>query len=348
MKMAHEYFISYRRKAGGEVQAREVANILSKYVGKDGVFYDRKHIGEGSWRKRLEDALAEAEHFVLLVNEASANADDSVYYQEIDSALKSDKLKTGYGRITVIVYDSDSYDKLLNLERFAELKRRDIQKVSYVGEYGDSFEERLVEHFQLKKKVNLKPLFVAMVIALVIGSIYYFAPKIWNTVTSGDTESSPKLTYDSSVETVSNPYPKRGDTVTIIFKEKPGFALPSITVNGKTVGLTDYTHTFIIQNDVNISAESCYEEDISTWISSNMWPCGRWKGGNSDEVPDGVGISVVFTQRVRLNSESAIDNPVGDKMADKGDRINDGCFHQGNFRYGTIIHSDGTTEIIRP
>ena len=143
--MAYEYFISYRRKAGGDSQAREVYNILCKYVGKDNVFFDRESIHEGSWRKYLETSLPNTAHFVLIVNEASASDVGSVYDEEIALALKNDNLKADFGRITVIVYDNDSYKKLL--ADFPELSSRDIQKVTYNGEYGKNFEERLCSHF---------------------------------------------------------------------------------------------------------------------------------------------------------------------------------------------------------
>ena len=75
--MAYEWFISYRRKSGEENQARQVAEILSKYVVEDKVFYDRVSMREGNWRDQINDALNSAEHFVLLVNEASAAEDQS-------------------------------------------------------------------------------------------------------------------------------------------------------------------------------------------------------------------------------------------------------------------------------
>ena len=148
--MAHKYFISYRRKAGGDVPAREVYNILCKYVGKDNVFFDRESIGEGSWRKYLEKSLQSTGHFILIVNEASASDVDSVYYEEISYALKNDNLKADLGRITVIVYDNGSYKKLL--ANFPDLESRNIQKVTYNGEYGSHFEERLCKHFNFNKR----------------------------------------------------------------------------------------------------------------------------------------------------------------------------------------------------
>ena len=139
--MAYEWFISYRRKSGGENQARQVAEILSKYVGKDKVFYDRVSMREGNWRDQINDALNSAEHFVLLVNEASAAEDQSNniggYRYEIEYALKNGK------KITLIEYDKKSYDEVI--KKYPQLS--DNQKVTYYGEYAKNFEERLCDHF---------------------------------------------------------------------------------------------------------------------------------------------------------------------------------------------------------
>ncbi|MBO7568193.1 MAG: tetratricopeptide repeat protein [Bacteroidales bacterium] len=143
--MAYEWFISYRRKTGGENQARQVAEILAKYVGKDKVFYDRESMREGNWREQINDALNTAEHFVLLVNEASAAEDQSNniggYRYEIEYALNSEKLKNN--RITIIAYDNESYKAVT--KEFSDLSS--AQKVTYYGEYAKNFEERLCDHF---------------------------------------------------------------------------------------------------------------------------------------------------------------------------------------------------------
>ncbi len=143
--MAYEWFISYRRKSGGENQARQVAEILSKYVGEDKVFYDRVSMREGNWRDQINDALNSAEHFVLLVNEASAAEDQSNniggYRYEIEYALNSEKLKNN--RITIIAYDNESYKAVT--KEFSDLSS--AQKVTYYGEYAKNFEERLCKHF---------------------------------------------------------------------------------------------------------------------------------------------------------------------------------------------------------
>ncbi len=143
--MAYEYFISYRRKSGGENQARQVAEILSKYVGEDKVFYDRVSMREGNWREQINDALQSAEHFVLLVNEASAAEDQSNniggYRYEIEYALNSEKLKNN--RITIIAYDNESFKAIT--KEFSKLGN--AQKVTYYGEYAKNFEERLCDHF---------------------------------------------------------------------------------------------------------------------------------------------------------------------------------------------------------
>ncbi|MBR4272116.1 MAG: TIR domain-containing protein [Bacteroidales bacterium] len=146
--MAYEWFISYRRKSGGENQARQVAEILSKYVGEDKVFYDRESMREGNWREQINEALQSAEHFVLLVNEASAAEDQSNnvggYRYEIEYALNSEKLKNN--RITIIAYDNESYKAVT--KEFSNLSS--AQKVTYYGEYAKNFEERLCDHFEFE------------------------------------------------------------------------------------------------------------------------------------------------------------------------------------------------------
>lgn len=146
--MAYEYFISYRRKSGGENQARQVAEILSKYVGEDKVFYDRVSMREGNWRDQINDALNSAEHFVLLVNEASAAEDQSNniggYRYEIEYALKNGK------KISLIEYDKKSYDEVI--KKYPSLK--DAQKVTFNGEYNFAFEERLCKHFGFDYKAE--------------------------------------------------------------------------------------------------------------------------------------------------------------------------------------------------
>lgn len=144
--MAYEWFISYRRKSGGENQARQVAEILTAYVGKDKVFYDRESMREGNWRNQINDALKTAEHFVLLVNEASAAEDQSNniggYRYEIEYALKNGK------NITLIEYDKKSYENVT--AKYPSLN--DAQKVTFNGEYNFAFEERLCKHFGFKYK----------------------------------------------------------------------------------------------------------------------------------------------------------------------------------------------------
>lgn len=139
--MAYEWFISYRRKKGGDEQARHVAEILTKYVGEGKVFYDRDSIREGNWRDYINNALKTAEHFVLLVNDASADEDQSNniggYRYEIEYALNNDKI------ITVIEYDKKSYEEVV--KKYPKLSN--AQKVTFNGEYNFAFEERLCKHF---------------------------------------------------------------------------------------------------------------------------------------------------------------------------------------------------------
>ena len=142
--MAYEWFISYRRKTGGENQARQVAEILSKYVGEDKVFYDRESMREGNWRDQINEALQSAKHFVLLVNDASTAQDQSNniggYKYEIKYALESDVLKTA---ISIIAYNNECYTEII--KEYPELSN--AQKVTFNGEYGFAFEERLCKHF---------------------------------------------------------------------------------------------------------------------------------------------------------------------------------------------------------
>lgn len=149
--MAYEWFISYRRKTGGENQARQVAEILAKYVGKDKVFYDRKSMREGNWRDQINAALQSAKHFVLLVNEASAAEDQSNneggYKYEIEYALNAENLKDN---ITLITYNNDSFKAIT--QNYPALSS--CQKVTFNGEYNFAFEQRLCNHFGFEYKPN--------------------------------------------------------------------------------------------------------------------------------------------------------------------------------------------------
>lgn len=159
-------------------------------------------------------------------------------------------------------------------------------------------------------------------------------------------KKSLQITYDDNIEYVSNQNPKQGDTITIRFKNIDGYSISSVKVNGEIkpiLNITEREHTFIITKNVELSTDGCYVEDVSSWYTCSF---GKFKGGSSSSIPDGVDISVIYDKRVRFNNEPAIDNPMGNKMAQPGDRVIGGCYHQGNFRYGTIIHSDGTTEKI--
>ena len=155
-----------------------------------------------------------------------------------------------------------------------------------------------------------------------------------------------RLTCDENIVYVSNPKPKQGDTITVRFNNIDGYSISTVKVNGEVkpiLNISEREHTFIITKNVELSTDGCYVDDVSTWHTCSF---GKFKGGSSSSIPDGVEISVIYDKRVRFNSEPAIDNPMGDKMAQPGDRVTGGCYHQGNFRYGTIIHSDGTTENI--
>ena len=121
--MAIEYFISYRRKSGGEVQARLIYDILSKKVGKEKVFYDKDHIVESRFAPQIEKALSEAKHFILLVNEAfvrippkpsffqrlfnskNTKKNNDWYYYEITYAIEHKHI--GIDHITPVLFDKD-------------------------------------------------------------------------------------------------------------------------------------------------------------------------------------------------------------------------------------------------
>ena len=144
MIMAYEWFISYRRKRGGENQARQIAEILAKYVGKDKVFYDRESLHYGNWRDQIYGALKTAEHFVIVLGTQAYVTEDQSnniggYRYELEYALTSEK------KITVIEYDKKSYYEVI--KEYPKLS--DVQKLTFNVEYNFAFEERLCKHFGL-------------------------------------------------------------------------------------------------------------------------------------------------------------------------------------------------------
>lgn len=146
--MAVEYFISYRRKSGGEVQARLIYDILSDKVGKDKVFYDIENIGEGEFPEQIEKALGEASHFILLVNEAFVkewpipSIEDDWYYKEIATAIEN----IGIRNITPVLFDRNfKFNKLPDeLQCFHCLHK--CQTVKYLPDYAEYFGKKFGKH----------------------------------------------------------------------------------------------------------------------------------------------------------------------------------------------------------
>ena len=162
--MAEEYFISYRRKSGGEVQARLIYDILSKKVGKEKVFYDKDHIVESRFAPQIEKALSEAKHFILLVNEAfvrippkpsffqrlfnskNTKKNNDWYYYEITYAIEH----IGIDNITPILFDKGFSFKSLpkELEQFYCLD--ECQNIKYLSDFAEYFDEKIYKHFNIR------------------------------------------------------------------------------------------------------------------------------------------------------------------------------------------------------
>lgn len=82
--------------------------------------------------------------------------------------------------------------------------------------------------------------------------------------------------------------------------------------------------------------------DADGWTHSKDWPYGKWIGGTSNGKPHGANVTVIYGEATRLNKAPGTissNSKVGD--------IVDGNFDEGNFRYGTIKHKDGSTEIVQ-
>ncbi len=147
--MAIEYFISYRRKSGGEVQARLIYDILCKQLGnEEKVFYDIENIGEGEFPEQIKNALGEAKHFILLVNEAFIKEwpvppiEEDWYYTEIATAIEN----IGTKNITPVLFDRKfKFSELPEeLKRFHCLDK--CQTVKYLPEYAEYFGKKVGKH----------------------------------------------------------------------------------------------------------------------------------------------------------------------------------------------------------
>ena len=170
--MAVEYFISYRRKSGGEVQARLIYKILCDKLGdKNKVFYDESNIGVGKFDEQIENALREAKHFILLVNEAftripskpsmlqrfvnlfkseEPKKNSDWYYYEISYAIKH----KGLNNITSVLFDREFKFKDLpkELEEFYCLDK--CQSIKYLPDYAEYFDKKFVGHFGINDSLN--------------------------------------------------------------------------------------------------------------------------------------------------------------------------------------------------
>ena len=146
--MAYEYFISYRREKGGISQAREIRQILVKCVGEDKVFRDLESIEPGiAFPKQIKKAIAEAKHFILLINEAFFKEDecpDDWFFKEIRDALANPEMD-----ITPIIYDKAfSFDDKRLPEDFQKLKY--VPRLVYSKDNATHFDIFVRDHFGIK------------------------------------------------------------------------------------------------------------------------------------------------------------------------------------------------------
>ena len=149
--MAYEYFISYRRKSGGISQAGEIRRILVECVGEDKVFRDLNSITEGEYPPQIENAIKEAKHFILIVNEAffkEKECPDDWFFKEIRDAISAH----GIDCITPIFFD-DVKSNIFDDERMPEdLKVLcNCQKLVYSKDNATHFDLFLRDHLGLEK-----------------------------------------------------------------------------------------------------------------------------------------------------------------------------------------------------
>lgn len=148
----YDYFISYRRKSGGILQAEKMYEILKDSSIKGDVFWDLESIKEGTYPPQIENAIREVTHFVLLINSAffkEKDNPDDWFFKEIRSALSS----PGINHITPIFFDGVSSD-LFSDERMPEdLKALSkCQKLVYSKDNATHFDLFVRDHFGLVKQ----------------------------------------------------------------------------------------------------------------------------------------------------------------------------------------------------
>lgn len=147
--MAYEYFISYRRKSGGISQAKEMYQILKDSNINGNVFWDLESIGEGEYPPQIENAIKEAKHFILIINEAffkEKECPDDWYFKEIRSAMSNPNIE-----ITPIVYDKDfRFDDARMPDDLKALSK--CQRLVYCKDNATHFDLFLRDHFGLVKQ----------------------------------------------------------------------------------------------------------------------------------------------------------------------------------------------------
>lgn len=141
----YDFFISYRRANNGTVCGSYLARLLSGY----NVFYDVRSISEGTFDKQIRAALENTERFILVVTDGAFSrpmmpGQRDWYYEEIKLAIET----IGLDKITPIIFSGDFNENVLP----ESLKNKGLttcQKISYVPEYSEYFEEKFYKHLRI-------------------------------------------------------------------------------------------------------------------------------------------------------------------------------------------------------
>ncbi|MCR5453614.1 MAG: SUMF1/EgtB/PvdO family nonheme iron enzyme [Bacteroidales bacterium] len=201
----YDFFISYRRANNGTVCGNYIAGLLRGYS----VFYDVSSITEGQFHQQIRDALQHTERFILIVTEGAFARPEipgkrDWYYEEIDIAIQT----VGLQRITPVVFSGALREDLLPIS----LKNRGLcgcQKVLYVPEYADYFEDKFYKHLHISPN-NIG-----------IGRNSTIAPPTENQI-SDDTEHIDAI-YDVKTEKI--PYDVCGVGFNMVFVEGGTFSM---------------------------------------------------------------------------------------------------------------------------
>lgn len=200
--MAYEYFISYRRNSGGISQAGEIRRILVECVGEDKVFRDLESIKEGPYPEQIQEAIAVAKHFILIVNQAffkEEECPDDWFFKEITQALSLGK------DITPIIFDGvcpfDDEKKLPE-----DLKKLgNLQRLVYSKDNATHFDLFLKDHLGIKSSNNVTKSFnfdAKMWKNFVLrserknGKVFFFIPNL----SSGLDQKSDKDEFDAMIK----------------------------------------------------------------------------------------------------------------------------------------------------